>query len=266
MTAVLSSFFLSDVYDDDVFLFPFFFDGKPLSGIFCLLSTRNAGSMDVQETERRHAFLKKNGVEPAKTYACYQTHSQKVAVIDTVDENHFSKSLSDADGLVTGAGCDVHVYLSVTVADCLPVYVFDTETGAFGIVHSGWKGTGIVLNALKSMKVETHPETVCVVLGPCICGNCYHVEEERRRVFEVQFDSIERRMPSEYPLGNVVKGDCLDLQAANARLLANAGVRNIAYCKNCTFTDERLGSFRREGRDFTKMMAVIGRNNHVHSL
>lgn len=171
MTTVLYPFSLSDVYDD-VFFFPFFFDGKPLSGISCLLSARSAGSMGVQETERRHTFLKKNGTNPAKTYACSQTHSRKVAVID---ENCSSEFLSDADGLVTGAdrdASDIHVYLSVTVADCLPAYVFDTETGAFGIVHSGWKGTGIVLNALNGMEVETHPETVCVVLGPCICGDC----------------------------------------------------------------------------------------------
>ncbi|MDR2194328.1 MAG: polyphenol oxidase family protein [Treponema sp.] len=262
MATVLYSFSLANIYDD-MFTFSFFFEGKPLSGISCLLSTRSAGNMDVQETGRRCAFLKKNGVDPAKTYACSQTHSQTVAVID---ENSSSEILYDADGLVTSAEYDSSVYLAVTVADCLPAYIFDTKTGALGVVHSGWKGTGIVLNALKSMKVETHPETVCAVLGPCICGDCYHVDGERRRIFEAQFGSVARRMPAEYPLGNVVNGDCLDLQAANAALLANAGVRNIAYCKNCTFTDERLGSFRREGKDFTKMMAVIGRSDHVRSL
>ena len=51
----------------------------------------------------------------------------------------------------------------------------------------------------------------------------------------------------------------LDLQAANARLLANAGVRNIAYCGDCTGTDRRLGSFRREGpAAYTRMLAVMG--------
>lgn len=97
-------------------------------------------------------------------------------------------------------------------------------------------------------------------------ADCYHIDEERRRIFDAQFDSVAPRTPTEYPLGNVVNNDCLDLQAANAALLANAGVRNIAYCKNCTFTDGRLGSFRREGKDFTRMIAVIGRCDHVHSL
>ena len=37
----------------------------------------------------------------------------------------------------------------VTVADCVPVFLFDSESGFFGVVHSGWKGTGIVKNAVQ---------------------------------------------------------------------------------------------------------------------
>ncbi|MDR1074627.1 MAG: polyphenol oxidase family protein [Treponema sp.] len=273
MSAMAHSFSLPDI-QDDAFVFPFFFEGKPVSGISCMLSAHGAGSMDVRETGRRNAFLQKTGVDPAKTFACSQTHSQthsqNVAVIGIADGERSAAILYDADGLASGAGCGAaNVYLSVTVADCLPVYMFDMETGAFSVVHSGWKGTGIVLNALialKSMNAEAHPEAVCAVLGPCICGKCYHVDEERRRVFEARFGGEAYGSSVEYPLGGVVKSDCLDLKAANAALLANAGVRNIAYCENCTFTDERLGSFRREGKNFTKMMAVIGRSCHVHSL
>ncbi|MDR2784273.1 MAG: polyphenol oxidase family protein [Treponema sp.] len=262
-TAVLCPFSLFDIHDD-AFFFPFFFEGKPVSGISCMLSVRIAGNMDVRETGRRNAFLQKIGVDPTKTFACSQTHSQNVAVIDG---DHSVESVRDADGLASGAdGVAANVYLSVTVADCLPAYMFDMETGAFSVVHSGWKGTGIVLNALKSMNAEAHPETVCAVLGPCICGDCYHVDDERRRIFEARFGCEAHDSSAEYPLGGVVKGDCLDLKAANAALLVNVGVRNIAYCENCTFTDERLGSFRREGKNFTKMMAVIGRSCHVHSL
>jgi copper oxidase (laccase) domain-containing protein len=50
----------------------------------------------------------------------------------------------------------------------------------------------------------------------------------------------------------------IDLQAANARLLANAGVRNIAVCRDCTCGDERFGSFRREGAGYTRMAAALG--------
>lgn len=228
--------------------FPFMFNGKPITGVSCFISTRQAGDMSVSNEENRRNFLKNAFCTDMKLYMCKQTHSQNV---DTVDKGA-PLVFEDTDGLVTFQREDV--ILSVTVADCLPVFLFDVESGAFSVVHSGWKGTGVVLKALQLMRAR--PEAVSAVLGPCICGRCYHVDEERRRIFEEKFG----RQDGEYPLGAVVLDGCLDLKAANARLLAKSGVKNLAYCEDCTFTDERFGSFRREGKNFTRMLAGIGRN------
>jgi YfiH family protein len=160
---------------------------------------------------------------------------------------------------------DPSVWLSVTVADCLPVFLYDPESGGFGLVHSGWKGTGISLRALRLMESQWHtkPEKVSAILGPCIQSCCYQVDEARARTFEAAFGGPG----GAYPLGPVVRqvetpsgtSWYLDLQAANARLLANEGVRTIAVCQDCTFTEERLGSFRREGAaSYTRMSALIG--------
>jgi copper oxidase (laccase) domain-containing protein len=110
---------------------------------------------------------------------------------------------------------------------------------------------------------HTRPEAVAAVLGPCIQHCCYRVDEERARSFEAEFGGSS----GEFPLGRVISerpdlpggsGFSLNLQAANARLLANAGVRNIAACRDCTFTDPRLGSFRREGAaSYTRMAALL---------
>lgn len=234
---------------DNAFVFPFYCDGKPLTEAFCLLSAKSAGSMSVKNTERREEFLRGRGIDPASVYACLQTHSRAVAVVEDAPAPRVP--FPNMDGLVMRGAGRGGAFLTVTVGDCLPVYVFDTETGGFGLVHSGWKGTGIVLKAVEALGARA--EAVCAVLGPCICGACYHVSEERRRVFAEMFSG------GAFPLGAAVKGDCLDLRAANVSLLANAGVRNIAYCENCTFEDERLGSFRREGTGFTSMMALVGR-------
>jgi YfiH family protein len=225
--------------------FPFMFDKKPIPDVSCCVSTRKAGDMGVSKEEARWNFLKNIGVDK-KPYACRQTHSQNVAVVNDDAPLIFDNT----DGLVTLRR--EGVMLSVTVADCLPVFLFDTESGAFGLVHSGWKGSGIVLNALRLM--GACPEAVAAVLGPCICGRCYHVDEERQRFFEEKFGGED----GEYPLGAVVSGDCFDLKSTNARLLAKVGVKNLAYCEDCTFTDERLGSFRREGKNFTRMFAGVG--------
>jgi YfiH family protein len=158
------------------------------------------------------------------------------------------------------AGRDRETALTVTVADCLPVFLYDTETEAYALLHSGWRGTGIVLAALALMAQRwgTRPSSVAALLGPCIRACCYNVDEARAAAFEAEFGGSA----GEYPLGPVVrrKGGrpALDLQAANARLLAGAGVRNLSYCVDCTFSDSRLGSFRREGPAYTRMLAVLG--------
>lgn len=233
-------------------------DCGPVREIRCVISSRAAGNMVYSdEGDTRACFFRSLGLEPEQVRSCTQVHSRTVLAAD----DRFS-GRPEADGL---ASRDRTIVLAVTVADCLPVFLYDTGSGAWALLHSGWKGTGIVLNAL-SLLVSwgARPEAVAALLGPCIHSCCYQVDETRAAVFEAEFGAGDdnNASPGAYPLGPVVKRDggrpALDLQAANARLLAGAGVRNIAYCEDCTFTDQRLGSFRREGSAYTRMLAVMG--------
>ena len=225
--------------------FPYLMNGNPVNGISCFISFRDYSD--------RLELLKALGAETGNTAYLKQIHSR--ITIETDNSNLCTGT--EADGLVTR---DQKIFLSVTVADCLPIYLYDTETSAFGLLHSGWKGTGIVINALELMKQKygTRPEAVAAVFGPCIQSCCYRVDEERARLFEAEFG----RSKGQYPLGPVTisreDGYYLNMQAANASLLADIGVKNISVCRDCTFTDSRLGSFRREGENFTRMIAMTG--------
>jgi YfiH family protein len=262
--------FSSFSFSPDCARFPFIFDGKAVPGVSGLVSSRFAGNMGYAEGENspvRLAFFRSLGLDAARVYACAQVHSRDVREVGRNTPNTGPR----ADGLMS---CDREIVLSVTVADCLPVFLYDcgcgdcgdgspAEKGGLALVHSGWKGTGIALNALRLMveRWHTRPEEVSAILGPCIRRCCYRVDEERGRLFETEFD--DAGLAEGFPLGPVVSRSdgavFLDLQAANARLLAQAGVRNIAVCEDCTFTDERLGSFRREGAEnYTKMTALAG--------
>jgi YfiH family protein len=262
----LSFFRLDFSSSPDHAWFPFVFDGKAVPGVAGLVSSRFAGSMGYAEgtnSPGRLAFFRSLGLDAARVYACTQVHSRDVREVGRDTPN----TGPCADGLVSR---DRGIVLSVTVADCLPVFLYDCDcggspakNGGLALVHSGWKGTGIALNALRLMteRWQTRPEEVAAILGPCIRRCCYRVDEERGRIFEAEFGGAG--LAGEFPLGPVVlRTDgaiFLDLQAANARLLAQAGVRNIAVCEDCTFTDERLGSFRREGaKNYTKMTALAG--------
>jgi YfiH family protein len=257
------SFFSLDFSDKDTVFarFPFVYDGAELGGPVCAVSSRLAGDMGRipgQDNPARERFFRALGLDPDLVFSVAQVHSRTVTAVDRLSANPGP----EADGLVSG---DSALSLAVTVADCLPVFLYDTAGGAFALVHSGWRGTGIALEALRLMREhwQTRPEAVAAVLGPCIQGCCYRVDEARARTFETEFGGSA----GVFPLGPVVieraglpggPGFFLNLQAANARLLANAGVRNIAVCRDCTFTDERLGSFRRQGpASYTRMLAVI---------
>jgi YfiH family protein len=234
--------------------FPFIFEGRRIEALSCVLSSRSAGSMVYSggaPGEARIGFYRALGLESGRVFTLTQVHDREVIAVDRESR----RDRPPADGMVSR---DRDLWLQVSVADCLPVYLYDTESGAFGLVHSGWRGTGIVLRALALMGSlwNTRAEAVAAVLGPCIGPCCYRVDGERARAFEAEFGG------GAYPLGPVSRvregNYFLDLKAANARLLAGAGVRHLAYARDCTCTDERLGSFRREGPGYTRMAAMIG--------
>ena len=266
-------------FDGTCARFPFMFEENPVAFIgpnssnkktapSCIISGRAAGDMTFSVTslnKNREEFFRSLKIPPDNVYSLVQTHSRDVFALNSSTEGALLSPeafAQEGDGMVSFS-CDS--YLAVTVADCLPVFLLDTENGWFAILHSGWKGTGIVSQAIAIMqKAGSRPQAIAAVLGPCIQSCCYHVDAERAQLFENEFGTASPfcRDCSEFPLGNVVRQEkswYINLQAANARLLAAAGVRHIAYCTDCTCCDTRLGSFRREGsQNFTRMIAMVG--------
>jgi YfiH family protein len=249
--------------------FSFMHEGSPLDDISCIVSLRAAGDMRFDAVCEK--FIVGLGAADKKIFHCVQQHTRNVVSVTKSD----ACLINNTDGLITNSP---DIGLFVTVADCLPVFLFDTLSGAFSVLHSGWKGTGIAENAVKLMSkiYQSKPENIAAVLGPCIRSCCYNVEQERAVLYQKEFGGNEKDAAAfllnadTFPLGPVVqkkefhddiKDDIkwyIDMQAANAALLIKNGVRNIAYCVNCTFTDENFGSFRRQGaHDFTKMMALV---------
>ncbi|MDR0683788.1 MAG: polyphenol oxidase family protein [Spirochaetaceae bacterium] len=238
-------------------VFSFMYDGRPITEISCMVTLRAAGNLMVDAAYEK--FFAEVMPAGKKFFHCEQTHSRVVEAVARDDARLPRK----ADGL---AANDRDIGLFVSVADCLPVFLFDTSCGAFSVLHSGWKGTGIVENALKLMEktYQTEPKNVAAVLGPCIRSCCYNVDGERAALYEREFGGVKKDGGA-FPLGPVAQKRVsggqtkwyIDMQAANAALLVKNGVRNIAYCTNCTFTDENLGSFRRQGAEnYTKMIAL----------
>ena len=82
------------------------------------------------------------------------------------------------DGWITTAP---GILLSVTVADCVPVYLVAPGRGV-ALLHAGWRGTAdrILTRGVERLKAETGCLGSDIVMhcGVGICGQCYEVGSE----------------------------------------------------------------------------------------
>lgn len=102
-----------------------------------------------------------------------QVHGCEVAALNAPPD----QIVPGADGMVSDSpGLVIGVY----VADCCAVYLADPRTGAFGVVHSGKKGSelGITTRAIEKMRQHygTDPADLHVQLSPCIRPPAYEVD------------------------------------------------------------------------------------------
>ena len=152
------------------------------------------------------------------------------------------------DGIITK---NPELIPSVTVADCMPLYLYDPVTGVFGIVHSGWKGTGIVTDAisLAEKNYGARAENFLVILGPHIRACCYIVNEERAQWFSKNFtpDCVTPLEAGVAVSWNTGGGPLyrLSLEKANLAALKKSGVpdENIWVHPACTCCYKENGSF-----------------------
>lgn len=191
----------------------------------------------------RTKFYRKIGVPGAAVRTVKQVHSRRVVQAEECSQDE------EADGLIAK---EHTIALGVRVADCFPIFLYDARTGGFAALHSGWKGTGIALEAIRLMgsRYGTRPSDLHALLGPGIRPCCYNVPAERAQAFESEFgtNAVVHRAGESY----------LDLASANIALLESIGVGEITSVTDCTSCSPFLGSFRREGPEkFTHMLAVI---------
>lgn len=167
-------------------------------------------------------------------------------------------SSTEADALISDNPAHA---LSVTVADCMPIFVRSKRYRA--AIHSGWGGTGILAVALKAF--ERLGETEIEVLsGPCIAAEHYAVPPGRANLFAARFgvDAVK-------PCADGQPG--IDMTAANRAILewtapCLEGLQKPrlswawTYCTDSTFSDPRLQSYRRDGGTprYGRMLAVFG--------
>lgn len=222
-----------------------------------LLAAGDMGFGDDGNGERRRLWLRRVGFDPEYAISPDLVHSRVVLdVAGPADARG-----READGLVSsGDPLTRRNCLVMTVADCMPIFIHDTASGAYGLLHSGWKGTGILEEAMGLMarRYGTRGRDVSAVFGPRIGPCCYVVDEDRARLFAGEFGEAAVSWPVEGEAGEGGRPR-LDLVGANIGIAERLGLGSVHVVKACTCCGDGFGSFRRQGPlAFTRMAAAIG--------
>jgi polyphenol oxidase len=194
-------------------------------------------------TNNREIFFSQIGIDTKWLAVPFQCHSTEVLRVDTPGE------YQNYDALITD---QKHVAVAVTVADCVPILLFDPVNKVIGAVHAGWKGTAhsIGMCAVSSMMKEygTNPAKLLVFIGPSAGVCCYEVSEDVAVMFRNKIVSSDNNKVF------------IDLKQENSQNLQEAGVlaANIEISSYCTICDPVLfHSHRRNGSKAGRMMAAI---------
>lgn len=205
----------------------------------------SVGDDEKNVLENRKRFFGSLNIPLGRIAKPNQVHGDTVLSVTTSGE------YDSCDALITN---EKNLFLVVTVADCLPILLFDPVTNTVGVVHAGWKGSklGILGKVVQVMNKEYRvmSKNLVVYIGPSAGVCCYEVGEEVAKEFDGKYlDKTKGVKPH------------LDLKQCNKDLLLEAGVQenNIEVSPDCTICKPELyHSYRRDKAKSGRMMGVIG--------
>ena len=196
------------------------------------------------------------GVAPDCVYYLSQVHG-RVAVSLRGDESRAEVLTREGDAITSLNGrCAV----GVRIADCVPILVGDSESGAVAAVHAGWRGlvAGVVEAGIAEVRRASGSSAgLGAAIGPHISVAAFEVSEdvaETLMACSPDPDVVDR---SYGPKPHV------DLARIAITKLEALGVprSSIERVGGCTFLEpERYFSFRRDGpRSGRHLAAIVAR-------
>jgi hypothetical protein len=195
--------------------------------------------------KNREKYFSQFGIGNKQVVSGGIAHGTEVKLVDVSRGGEY---ILNADALITQ---EKNLFLSVTVADCLPVFFFDSKTESIAMVHAGWRSlvAGILEKTVAELNKNfgTSPNDISVIIGPHIQNCCFEVGEEVAREFNSR---------------TVIRKDSkifVDLGEEARERLIISGVKNIDINRECTFDLEKYFSARRDKKEpLEGMVAFIG--------
>lgn len=218
------------------------------------ISTRTYGNMHLGKSndarENRQNFFLDLGISMKDTICLNQVHGANVIPVGVKEKENQLKL--EGDGLITR---EKGIFLEVTIADCLPVLIYDPTVEIVSLVHAGWRGIidQIIPKAIEKFRqFGSEPQNLIIGIGPGICQKHFVVKND-----------VLKKFKDLYPSATFVRNHdgYVDLKKAVIIDLKHAGVprHNIEIASVCPVCHNGIyGSFRKEGIAAPASLAVIG--------
>ena len=197
-------------------------------------------------TENRKRLFSALNIQEEQIAAVYQVHGNEVLEVSNAT---YTKGY---DALITQ---QKNVFLAVTVADCVPVLIYDKSAQAVAAIHAGWRGTSksIIKKTLEKMssRYGTNPGDCYVYIGTCIDECSFEVDEDVAKYFLTQHKRWDKEKNKFF----------VDLKKANEHQLLQCGVpkKQIEISPYSTVLhNSEYFSYRKENGKTGRMLAIIG--------
>lgn len=233
--------------------------GGVSEGCFSSLNiAKHRGDSDENVEKNYEIFANALGFDVNDLVLTRQTHSDIVRTVTKSDARGLDhRDYPECDALITkDAGCALVVF----TADCTPILLWDSVTGAVGAVHAGWRGTvyDIAGKTVRAMASEfgCDPRNIRAAIGPNIGVCCFETDRDVPELLRAQFgDDVEEFIiQSTEKIGKYH----VDLKKINALALHRAGVESIEISDDCTMCrPDRFWSHRVCGTDRGSQGALI---------
>lgn len=211
------------------------------------LSAKADGPMKNSPTNRL-TFLKHKNLDKKIVVSAGLIHSNKVTTVNGLSHNFI---IPNCDALITS---DCRYLLTITVADCLPLYFYDNKKQIVAVAHAGWRG--VVSQIAKEVvgafvnNYGSNLKDIEVFIGPHIKDCHFEVKGDVAANFKIS-ETIIRNKKIYINLAGVVTSQLLDRGISET---------NIRISSECTFcSHDKYFSWRRDKpRELETMVAYIG--------
>jgi hypothetical protein len=192
-------------------------------------------------------FAQAAKLDVAAVHQVKQVHGSRVIAARTTPEETWQ---NEGDAVVARPSDGARA-VGVRVADCVPVLVGDTASGAVAAIHAGWRGVvaGVIAAALEELSPKG--PLVCAI-GPSIGPCCFEVGHDVAAEIERAAGDVVARRTADKAW--------IDLRRAVRTQLQRLGVDSskIEDVPGCTFCEkERFYSYRRDKGTSGRHLAAI---------